>query len=187
MKIHYFEDGITDLLFNFVKSAIMVDPKKFQEFDTVMQLYVNFKRSQKPEAPTHQACNVCAVQGRGAGRQGHGGYRDGRQGGPNAHILRLVPPEEVDKVTIFENKYYPVSVYNKFTLAKKAKNWQLRHPGQTPGQGPSGRETNKSSATVAELTFTVTAISGAVSAISELTAAITKQNAAEEGEPMMMT
>ncbi len=39
----------------------MVDRQKFQEFDTVMQLYVNFKRSQKLETPTHQAGNVSAI------------------------------------------------------------------------------------------------------------------------------
>jgi hypothetical protein len=82
MKIHYFKDGITDLSFNFAKSTIMVDPKKCQEFDTVMQLHVNFKRSQKPEAPTHQVCNVSAIQGNGGGRQGRGGCGGGRQGGP---------------------------------------------------------------------------------------------------------
>jgi hypothetical protein len=45
MKIYYFEDGITDSSFSSVKSTIMVDRQKFQEFDTVMQLYVNFKHS----------------------------------------------------------------------------------------------------------------------------------------------
>jgi hypothetical protein len=44
MKIHYFKDGISDSSFAFVKSImIMVDRQKFQEFDAVMQLYVNFK------------------------------------------------------------------------------------------------------------------------------------------------
>jgi hypothetical protein len=55
-KIHYFEDGITDPSFASVKSTIMVYQQKFQEFDAVMQLYVN-----KAEAPTHQARNVSAL------------------------------------------------------------------------------------------------------------------------------
>jgi hypothetical protein len=38
MKIHYFEDGITDPSFASVKSTILVDCMKFQEFDAVMQL-----------------------------------------------------------------------------------------------------------------------------------------------------
>jgi hypothetical protein len=54
MKIHYFEDRISDSSFASVKSTIMVDCQKFYELDAVMQLYVNFKRSQKAEAPTHQ-------------------------------------------------------------------------------------------------------------------------------------
>ncbi len=60
MKIHYFEGGITDPYFASVRSTIMVDLTKFQEFDAVMRLYVNYKRSQKAEAPTHQAHNVSA-------------------------------------------------------------------------------------------------------------------------------
>ncbi len=38
MKIHYFEDRITDPFFASVKSTIMVDHLKCQEFDAVMQL-----------------------------------------------------------------------------------------------------------------------------------------------------
>jgi hypothetical protein len=51
MKIHYFEDGITDLSFASVKCTILVDRTKFQDFELVMQLYVNYKCSQKAEAP----------------------------------------------------------------------------------------------------------------------------------------
>jgi hypothetical protein len=40
MKIHYFEGGITDPSFASVKSTIMVDCQKFQDFDAVMLLYV---------------------------------------------------------------------------------------------------------------------------------------------------
>jgi hypothetical protein len=46
-KTHFFEEGITDLSFGSVKSTILVDRLKFHDFDTVMQLYVNFKCSQK--------------------------------------------------------------------------------------------------------------------------------------------
>ncbi len=45
MKIHYFEDGITDPSFGSVKSTIPVDRTKFQEFDAMMRLYVNYKHS----------------------------------------------------------------------------------------------------------------------------------------------
>jgi hypothetical protein len=48
----------------------MVDRTKFQDFDAVMHLYVNYKCSQKAEIPTHQARNVSALQGCGGGRQG---------------------------------------------------------------------------------------------------------------------
>jgi hypothetical protein len=80
MKIHYFEDGISDSSFASIKSTIMVDCQKFQDFDAAMQLYVNFKHSQKAEAPTHQARNVSTLQGCKGGRQGYGGCGSGRWG-----------------------------------------------------------------------------------------------------------
>jgi hypothetical protein len=55
-------------------------------------------------------------------------------------------------MTTVKNRYYPASEYNKLTLAKKAKHFQLKNPGKIPGIGPSGRKTNKtnkSSVTVA--------------------------------------
>jgi hypothetical protein len=60
-KIHYFKDRISDSSFASVKSTIMVDHQKFQEFDAVMRLYVKYKCTQKAEAPTHQARNVSAL------------------------------------------------------------------------------------------------------------------------------
>jgi hypothetical protein len=36
MQIHFCEEGITGLSFGSVKSTILVDPQKFQDFDTVM-------------------------------------------------------------------------------------------------------------------------------------------------------
>ncbi len=44
MKIHYFRDGITDPSFASVKSTLIVDCQKFQEFDAVMRLYVKNMR-----------------------------------------------------------------------------------------------------------------------------------------------
>jgi hypothetical protein len=58
MKIHYFKDRISDSSFASVKSTIMVVHQKFQEFDAVLRLYVNFKPTQKAEAPTFQFRNV---------------------------------------------------------------------------------------------------------------------------------
>jgi hypothetical protein len=184
MMIHYFEGGIFNSSFASIKSTIMVECQKFQEFDAVMQLYVNFKRLQKSEVPSYQACNVSAIQGLRGGRQGCGGRSGGGRGEPNSCILGLVPQEEVDKVSTVKNRYYPASKYNKLTPAKKAKLFQLKNPGKIPGTGLSGRKTNKankSSASVAELTSAITAVSAAALAISEFTAVTTKQTAADEG------
>jgi hypothetical protein len=91
MKIHYFEGGITDPSFASDRSTIMVDRTKFQEFDAVMHLYANYKRSQKAEAPTHQACNVSALQSCGGGRQDCGGRGRGGQGRPGGHLSGGIP------------------------------------------------------------------------------------------------
>jgi hypothetical protein len=120
MKIHYFEGGITDPSFASVKSTILVDRTKFQDFDLVMRLYVNYKRSQKAETPTHQARNVSALQGCGGGRQGHGGRGRGKQGGLGGHLSGGVHQEEVDKVTTVEACYYSPEDYAKFTEAFSA-------------------------------------------------------------------
>jgi hypothetical protein len=125
MKIHYFEDRITDPSFASVKSTILVDRTKFQDFDTVMRLYINYKRSQTAEAPTHQARNVSALQGCGGSRQGHGGRGRGGQGGPGGRLSRGVPQEKVDKVTTIEAWYCSPEDYAKFTPAKKQKHFQL--------------------------------------------------------------
>jgi hypothetical protein len=125
MKIHYFEGGITDPSFASVKSTILVYRTKFQYFDAVMQLYVNYKRSRKVETPTHQACNVSALQGCRGGRQGHGGCGRGGQGGHGGCLSGGVPQEEVDRVTTGKAWYYSPEDYAKFTPAKKQKHFQL--------------------------------------------------------------
>ncbi len=117
MKIHYFEDGITDSSFVAVKSTILVDHTRFQDFESMMQVYVNFKRSQKAEAPAQQVRNVSALQGRGGGRQGHGGCGRGGQGGPGGHLNGGIPQEELDKVTTIEACYYYLVWAKKVTLA----------------------------------------------------------------------
>jgi hypothetical protein len=109
MKMHYFKDRISDSSFASIKSTNMVNHQKFQEFDTVMPLYVNFKRTQKAEAPTYPSCNVSAIQGPCGGRQGCGGRSRGRCGGLDACILGLVLQEVVDKVTTVKARWYPPS------------------------------------------------------------------------------
>ncbi len=51
MKIHYFEDGISDPSLAMVETTILVDPTRFEDFKSMMRVYVNFKHAQKPEAP----------------------------------------------------------------------------------------------------------------------------------------
>jgi hypothetical protein len=144
-----------------------------------MRLYVNYKRSQKAEALTHQACNISALQGHGGGRQGRGGCGRGGRGGPGGRLSEGVAQEEVDKVSTVEAQYYSPEDYAKFTPAKKQKHFQLVRAAKA---ARSLARTNNGSAAVAELMTAVSAISTAASAISELTAATTKRAAAECGE-----
>jgi hypothetical protein len=52
MKIHYFKAGIMSGAFDSVKTAIMADPDKFQTFDRVKDMFMNFHCSRpKPEGP----------------------------------------------------------------------------------------------------------------------------------------
>ncbi len=178
-QIHYFEDGITDLSFAAVKSMILVDRTRFQDFESVMRVYINFKHSQKAEAPAQQARNASALQGCGGGRQGHGGRGRGRQGGPGGRLNGGIPQEVLNKVTTVEAHYYSPDEYAKFTPAEKQKHFQLMRAAKA---ARSPAKTKRSSATVAELTTAVSTASAAAWAISELTAASTKHAAAECGE-----
>ncbi len=179
MKIHYFEDGITDPSFAAVKSMILVDRTRFQDCESMMRVYVNSKCSQKAEAPAQQVRNVSALQGCGGGRQGRGGRGRGGQGGPGGRLNGGIPQEELDKVTTIEAHYYSPDEYAKFTPAKKQKHFQLMHAVKA---ARSPAKTSNSSATVAELTTAVSAVSAAALAISKLTAATTKRAATECGE-----
>jgi hypothetical protein len=179
MKIHYFEGKIADPSFASVKSTILVDRTKFQDFNVVIWLYVNYKHLQKAETLTHQARNVSTLQGSGGCRQGHGGCGRGGRGGLGGCLSRGVPQEEVDKVTTVEAWYYSPEDYAKFTPAKKQKHFQLM---QAMKAARNSGKTNNSSATVAELMTAISTVSAAALAISELTAATTKCAAAECGE-----
>jgi hypothetical protein len=184
MKIHYFEEGIKDDSFNSVKTMILADRKEFPDFNSVMNLYSNSKRSQKndiaPQGRTISALN----QGRGGGGQGRSGSGRGRGRGGNSRSSGIVPQEEVDKVTRIEAKRYPTEIYLTFTPAMKAKHWQLMHPGQTPGTGPAKGARGGAAAPAPGITSQIAEFTSAMSttatAISDLTAAAQKRAADDE-------
>jgi hypothetical protein len=119
MKIHYFEEGIKDDSFNSVKTMILADRKKIPDFISIMNLYSNFKRTQKndiaPQGRTVSALN----QGRGGGGRGRGGTGRGRGRGGNSRSSGIVPQEEVDKVTGIKNKIYPTKIYSTLPLPRR--------------------------------------------------------------------
>jgi hypothetical protein len=123
MKIHYFEEGIKDPSLNAARNTILVNRSQFPDFESVMQLYVTSKRSQKSDSGVSQGCQLSAVTGgRGGGRGGGGAGHGGRgRGDPNARRKGLVSQADIDKVTTVKNKHYPEAEYAKFTPAEKAK------------------------------------------------------------------
>jgi hypothetical protein len=144
-----------------------------------MQLYVNYKCSEKADTPTHQARNVSPLQGLGGGRQGHGGRGRGGQGGFSGHLNGGVPQMEGNRVTTVMAWYYSPEDHAKFTPAKKQKHFQLMRAMKAIR---NSQKTNNSSATVSELTTAISAVSAAAAAISKLTPATTKRTATECGE-----
>ena len=184
MKIHCFQEGIKDDSFNSVKTTIMVDRSKFLDFNSVMNLYINFKRAQKNDIVPQGHTISALTQGRGGGGQGRGGSGRGRGRGGNSRASGLVPQEEIDKVTDVKAKRYPPEIYNNFTPAQKAKHWQLLNPGKTPGselaKGARGGTGATASGMNSQITEFKTAMSSTATAISDFTAATQKRTANDE-------
>jgi hypothetical protein len=180
MKIHYFEEGIKDPTLDAARNAILVDRTRFPDFDSIMQLYMTSKRSQKSEATPPGRQLSAVTGGRGGGGRGRGGAnRGGRgRGDPDARQKGLVS-QAVVRVTTVENKHYPEEVYAKFSAAEKSKHWQLRNPGKERGTGSAGGRKSGISAT--NVSDFASAISSAVSAISALSD--TTKRTADDEEP----
>jgi hypothetical protein len=185
MQIHYFEEGIKDESFNSVKTTIMVDRKKFTDFNSAMNLYSNFKCAQKNDIVPQGRTILALNQGRGGGGQGRDRFGRGRGRGGNSRASGLVSQEEINKVTGIEAKHYPTDVYNGFTPAQKAKHWQLMNSGKTPGTGPAKGARGGTGATASGMTNQIaefkTAMSSAATAIADFTAA-TQKRAANDKE-----
>jgi len=179
MKILYFEDGIKDPTLDAARNAILVDRTRFQDFKSMMNMYMTSKQSQKSDLGVSQGRQPSAVTGGCGGGQGGGGTGRGGcgRGDPDVRRKGLVSQAEIDKVTTVENKHYLEEVYAKFTPAEKAKHWQLRNPGKERSTGPTGGR--KSGVSATNVSDFATAISSAVSAISALSDSTKRTN--EEG------
>jgi len=177
MKILYFEEGIKDPSFASVKSTILANRAAFQDFDTVMELYVNTYRANKKNSEvTNQTRKISALQGRGDWGRGGGGGR-GRgygRGDPDKRKRNLVPQDEIDKVTNVHGGWYSAEEYSKFTPAMKAKHWQLKtKASQAPGTGPTSAA--KAHKTIKELTTSLTEARSVISELTNATSNLTKK------------
>jgi hypothetical protein len=80
MKIHYFEEGIKDSTLDSARNTILVNRSQFPDFDSVMQLYVTSKRSQKSSDTGPPGRQLSAITGPGGGGRGGGGRGRGGRG-----------------------------------------------------------------------------------------------------------
>ena len=83
-------------------------------------------------------------------------------------------------MTGLEAKNYLTEIYNAFTPAQKAKHWQLKFPGQTPGTGPAKSNRGGTTGLTSQIAELKTAMSTAATAISEFTA--TTKRAADDDQ-----
>jgi hypothetical protein len=88
------------------QNAILVNRLQFQDFDSLMHMYLTSKRSQKSEAAVLQWRQLSAVTGRGGGWGRGGAGRGGcGWGDPKAQQRGLVSKAKINKkVTTVKNK-----------------------------------------------------------------------------------
>ena len=149
----------------------------------MMNMYVTSKRSQKSESGVSPGRQISAATGgRGGGRGVCGAGRSSRGwGDPNAQRKGLVSQAKIDKVTTAENKHYPEEVYVRFSVAKKAKHWQLRNPGKERGTGPTGgRKTGISATNVFDFASAISSAVSVISALSDMTKCTNEEGTDDE-------
>ena len=151
MKIKYFQDGITDTTFNSVRLSIQANPTLFQDFDTIKDQYLTFKRTQQCLEQTimrSPSRSISEVGRSGAGRGGRGrgdGILKGRGSGTRDERRQKGLPNQadVDRCTHIVDRKYSAEEFAKFTAAEKQRLYQLRQKNR--GTGRSGGEQYSSS------------------------------------------
>jgi hypothetical protein len=140
-----------------VKVSINANHANFTDFDSVKDVYVEFKCTDNPnnDPRTQQVASVA--------HGGHGGrnypHRHDQGQGPQTSDKRqkgLVPQSEVDKQTHIINRHYSDAEFDQLTPAEKQKLRQLRNAGKTPETGPTRRDRRRAVA----LTLTSSTSSG---------------------------
>ncbi len=140
LKTLWFQEGIRDPSLNAVKASINANRANFTDFDSVKDVYVEFKHTDNltNDPKTQQVASVA----HGGRRGGNFPRRPERGQGPQTpdkHQMGLVPQSEVNKQTHILNRHYSDAKCTQSTPAEKQKIWQLRNPGKTPGTGPIRR------------------------------------------------
>jgi hypothetical protein len=107
LKTLCFQDGIRDPSLNAVKASINANCANFTNFDSVKDVYVEFKHTKNPtnDPKTRQVASV-ARGGRGGGNFPRRPDRGQGPQTPGKRQMGLVPQSEVNKQTHIVNRHY---------------------------------------------------------------------------------
>ena len=134
LKILWFQNGITDKSLDAVRASINANPTSFTTFSAVQEAYVSFKLQQKQIDPPRGRQVSSLRGGRRSGGPRGGGPGRGRGGGDRSS--GLFSEEELTACKIV-NRHYSKKEYDKLTPLQQQKLYQLRHPDQKLGTGPT--------------------------------------------------
>ncbi len=141
LKTLWFQDGIRDPYLNAVNASINAKCANFTDFDSIKDVYVEFKCTEDPtnDPRTRQVASV-ACGGRGGRNFPH--KHDQGQGPQTFDKPQkgLVPQSEVDKQTHIIDRHYSDAKFDQLTPAEKQKLWKLRNVCKTPGTGQTRRD-----------------------------------------------
>jgi hypothetical protein len=145
MKILWFQQGIKDKSMEPIKASIVAqtsnpDSTTYTTFQAVQEAYTAFYRQQTGNDPP-KARKVSSVRG---GRQTNNDRRPLRGKGQTDPREPIFTKAELDACVI-ELRKYTKAEYKRLTPLQQMKLWILRHPGRTPGQGPTHQDRREKS------------------------------------------
>ena len=129
MKIKYYQDRITDPIYNLVCLSIQINPHLLTAFDQVKDHYTVFKQTTSAQDNPGTVRRGISSFGQGGLSRGRGG---GGRGGGSDHDARKPLQNKIDACTHIKSQRYDSKEYRAFTPAKKTKHWQLMNPTRTP-------------------------------------------------------
>jgi hypothetical protein len=145
MKILWFQKGIKDKSMEPIKASIVAqtsnpDSTTYTTFQAVQEAYTAFYRQQTGN-DSPKAHQVSSVRG---GRQNNNDRRPFRGKDQTNPRQPIFTKAELDSCVI-EPRKYTNAEYKRLSPLQQMKLWMLRHPGRTPGQGPTRQDRREKS------------------------------------------